>query len=133
MINFLLYLAISIGLLCIGLFLMEVTTKVKEFSLMAKGNKAASYALGGRLLGLAIVLYSTAANSISFLDMVLWGAIGILAQIIVFYLAEWLTPRFNINQSIEEDNQAVGLFLMFLSISIGIVIAGCLTYCKTLN
>jgi putative membrane protein len=92
---------------------------------MAKGNKAASYALGGRLLGLAIVLYSTAANSISFLDMVLWGAIGILAQIIVFYLAEWLTPRFNINQSIEEDNQAVGLFLMFLSISIGIVIAGC--------
>ncbi|CAI8702408.1 MULTISPECIES: DUF350 domain-containing protein [Bacillus] len=128
MINFLLYLAISIGLLCIGLFLMEVTTKVKEFSLMAKGNKAASYALGGRLLGLAIVLYSTAANSISFLDMVLWGAIGILAQIIVFYLAEWLTPRFNINQSIEEDNQAVGLFLMFLSISIGIVIAGCLTY-----
>ncbi|PEO52744.1 DUF350 domain-containing protein [Bacillus pseudomycoides] len=128
MINFLLYLAISIGLLCIGLFLMEVTTKVKEFSLMAKGNKAASYALGGRLLGLAIVLYSTAANSISFLDMVLWGVIGILAQIIVFYLAEWLTPRFNINQSIEEDNQAVGLFLMFLSISIGIVIAGCLTY-----
>ncbi|KFN13215.1 DUF350 domain-containing protein [Bacillus pseudomycoides] len=128
MINFLLYLAISIGLLCIGLFLMEVTTKVKEFSLMAKGNKAASYALGGRLFGLAIVLYSTAANSISFLDMVLWGAIGILAQIIVFYLAEWLTPRFNINQSIEEDNQAVGLFLMFLSISIGIVIAGCLTY-----
>ncbi|MGG3527588.1 DUF350 domain-containing protein [Bacillus pseudomycoides] len=128
MINFLLYLAISIGLLCIGLFLMEVTTKVKEFSLMAKGNKAASYALGGRLLGLAIVLYSTAANSISLLDMVLWGAIGILAQIIAFYLAEWLTPRFNINQSIEEDNQAVGLFLMFLSISIGIVIAGCLTY-----
>ncbi|WP_243521404.1 DUF350 domain-containing protein [Bacillus pseudomycoides] len=128
MINFLLYLAVSIGLLCIGLFLMEVTTKVKEFSLMAKGNKAASYALGGRLLGLAIVLYSTAAHSVSLMDMALWGAIGILAQIIVFYLAEWLTPRFNINQSIEDDNQGVGLFLMFLSISIGIVIAGCLTY-----
>ncbi|MDN3017562.1 DUF350 domain-containing protein [Neobacillus sp. NRS-1170] len=128
MANFLLYLAVSLGLLLVGLFLMEVTTKVKEFSLMAKGNKAASYVLGGRLLGLAIVLYSTAANSISLMDMVIWGAIGILAQIIVFYLAEWLTPRFNVNQSIEEDNQAVGLFLMFLSISIGVVIAGCLTY-----
>ncbi|MEH7331076.1 DUF350 domain-containing protein [Neobacillus drentensis] len=128
MANFLLYLAVSLGLLLAGLFLMEVTTKVKEFSLMAKGNKAASYVLGGRLLGLGIVLYSTAANSISLIDMVIWGAIGILAQIIVFYLAEWLTPRFNVNQSIEEDNQAVGLFLMFLSISIGVVIAGCLTY-----
>ncbi|EEL12303.1 hypothetical protein bcere0015_14490 [Bacillus cereus BDRD-Cer4] len=107
---------------------MEVTTKVKEFKLMAQGNKAVSYVLGGRLLGLAVVLYSTAANSISLLDMISWGAVGILAQIIVFYLSEWLTPRFNINKSLEEDNQAVGIFLMFLSISIGIVIAGCITY-----
>ena len=128
MTNFLLYLAVSLVLLIAGLFVMEVTTKVKEFSLMAKGNKAASYVLGGRLLGLAIVLYSTAANSISLIDMVIWGAVGILAQIIVFYLAEWLTPRFDVNQSIENDNQAVGLFLMFLSVSIGVVIAGCLTY-----
>lgn len=128
MANFLLYLAVTLGLLLVGLFLMEVTTKVKEFSLMAKGNKAASYVLGGRLLGLAIVLYSTAANSISLADMAIWGALGIIAQIIVFYLAEWLTPRFNVMQSIEEDNQAVGLFLMFLSVSIGVVIAGCLTY-----
>ncbi|WP_342429818.1 DUF350 domain-containing protein [Neobacillus sp. FSL H8-0543] len=128
MTNFLLYLAVSLGLLLVGLFLMEITTKVKEFSLMAKGNKAASYVLGGRLLGLAIVLYSSLANSISLIDMILWGSIGIVAQIIVFYLAEWLTPHFNVNQSIEEDNQAVGIFLMLLSISIGIVIAGSLTY-----
>lgn len=128
MTNFLIYLAVSLGLLLLGLFLMEITTKVKEFSLMAKGNKAASYVLGGRLLGLAIVLYSSAANSISLIDMVIWGAVGVIAQIVVFYLAEWLTPRFNVNQSIEEDNQAVGIFLMLLSIAIGIVIAGCLTY-----
>ncbi|MEH7011622.1 DUF350 domain-containing protein [Neobacillus niacini] len=128
MLDFLLYLAVSLALLLVGLFLMEITTKVKEFSLMAKGNKAASYVLGGRLLGLAIVLYSALANSISLLDMVIWGAVGIVAQIIVFYLAEWLTPRFNVTQSIEEDNRAVGLFLLLLSVSIGIVIAGCLTY-----
>jgi putative membrane protein len=128
MINFLIYLLVALGLLLVGLFLMEVTTKVKEFTLMAKGNKAASYVLGGRLLGLAIVLYSSLANSISLSDMLLWGSIGILAQIIVFYLAELLTPRFNVNQSIEEDNQAVGIFLMLLSISIGVVIAGSITY-----
>nr|WP_263323235.1 DUF350 domain-containing protein [Neobacillus sp. Marseille-Q6967] len=128
MTNFLIYLAVSLGLLLAGLFIMEVTTKVKEFQLMAKGNKAASYVLGGRLLGLAIVLYSAAANSISLVDMAIWGGVGIIAQIVVFYLAEWLTPRFNVNQSIEEDNQAVGLFLLLLSVSIGVVIAGCLTY-----
>lgn len=129
MLDFLIYLAVSLALLIVGLFLMEITTKVKEFSLMAQGNKAASYVLGGRLLGLAIVLYSALANSISLVDMVIWGAVGIAAQIIVFYLTEWLTPRrFNVSQSIEEDNRAVGLFLLLLSVSIGIVIAGCLTY-----
>lgn len=128
MINFLIYLGVSLALLLVGLLLMEITTKVKEFSLMAKGNKAASYVLGGRLLGLAIVLYSAAANSISLIDMAIWGSVGIVAQIIVFYLAEWLTPRFNVTQSIEADNQAVGLFLLLLSVSIGVVIAGCLTY-----
>ena len=55
---------------------MEVTTKVKEFKLMAQGNKAVSYVLGGRLLGLAVVLYSTAANSISLLDMISWEQLG---------------------------------------------------------
>lgn len=84
MINFLLYLAVTLGLLCIGLFLMEVTTKVKEFKLMAQGNKAVSYVLGGRLLGLAIVLYSTAANSISLLDMVSWGQLGFLLKLSSF-------------------------------------------------
>jgi putative membrane protein len=129
LLNFLIYLGVSLALLLIGLFLMEITTKVKEFALMAKGNKAASYVLGGRLLGLAIVLYSALANSISLVDMVIWGAVGIAAQIIVFYLTEWLTPRrFNVSQSIEDDNRAVGLFLLLLSVSIGIVIAGCLTY-----
>jgi putative membrane protein len=129
LLNFLIYLGVSLALLLIGLFLMEITTKVKEFALMAKGNKAASYVLGGRLLGLAIVLYSALANSISLVDMVIWGAVGIAAQIIVFYLTEWLTPRrFNVSQSIEDDNRAVGLFLLLLSLSIGIVIAGCLTY-----
>lgn len=129
MLDFLIYLAVSLALLLVGLFLMEITTKVKEFALMAKGNKSASYVLGGRLLGLAIVLYSALANSISLVDMVIWGAVGIAAQIIVFYLTEWVTPRrFNVSQSIEEDNTAVGLFLLLLSVSIGIVIAGCLTY-----
>ncbi|SFA72860.1 MULTISPECIES: DUF350 domain-containing protein [unclassified Bacillus (in: firmicutes)] len=128
MLNFLAYLGTGIFLLVIGLVLMEITTKNKEFRLMANGNLAASYVLGGRLVGLAVVLYSSAANSISLADMFLWGGIGVLAQIVLFYIAEWITPHFNVTQSIDEDNRAVGFFLMLLSISIGIVIAGCLTY-----
>ena len=73
---------------------------------------------GDYLVSYRFIFDST--NSISLLDMISWGAVGILAQIIVFYLAEWLTPRFNINKSLEEDNQAVGLFLMFYRFQLGL-------------
>ncbi|PGT84684.1 MULTISPECIES: DUF350 domain-containing protein [Bacillaceae] len=122
------YIGLAIVLLIIGIILFEVTTKNKEFELIKNGNKAAVYAFGGRILGLAIVLYSSISNSVNIFDMVIWGSIAIVMQIIIFYLAELLTPKFNITKAIDDDNQAVGLFLLFLSISIGLIIAASLTY-----
>ena len=122
------YIGLAVVLLFIGILLFEVTTKNKEFELIKNGNKAAVYAFGGRILGLAIVLYSSISNSVNILDMVVWGSIAIVIQIIVFYLAELLTPKFNITKAIDDDNQAVGLFLLFLSVSIGLIIAASLTY-----
>lgn len=115
-------------MLLIGIILFEVTTKNKEFELIKNGNKAAVYAFGGRILGLAIVLYSAIANSVNLLDMVIWGSVAIVIQILLFYIAEWITPKFKITQAIDDNNEAVGLFLLFLSIGIGLVIAGSLTY-----
>ncbi|MFD2213396.1 DUF350 domain-containing protein [Metabacillus endolithicus] len=122
------YIGLAIVLLIIGIILFEVTTKNKEFELIKNGNKAAVYAFGGRILGLAIVLYSSISNSVNIFDMVIWGSVAIVMQIIIFYLAELLTPKFNITKAIDDDNQAVGLFLLFLSISIGLIIAASLTY-----
>lgn len=122
------YIGLAIVLLFIGIVLFEVTTKNKEMQLIKNGNKAAVYAFGGRILGLAIVLYSSIANSVNVFDMVIWGSVAIIMQIVIFYLAELLTPKFNITKAIDEDNQAVGLFLLFLSISIGLIIAASLTY-----
>nr|WP_295970036.1 DUF350 domain-containing protein [uncultured Bacillus sp.] len=122
------YIGVALLLLFIGIILFEVTTKNKEFELIKNGNKAAVYAFGGRILGLGIVLYSSIANSINILDMVIWGSVAIIIQIIVFYLVEWLTPKFNVTQAIDENNQAAGLFLLFLSVAIGLIIAGSLTY-----
>ncbi|MCF6137333.1 DUF350 domain-containing protein [Pseudalkalibacillus berkeleyi] len=128
MLNFLAYFGVGLCLLIVGIFLFEMTTKNKEFKLIAEGNKAAAYALGGKIIGLSIVLYSSIANSISLYDMIVWGAVAIIVQILAFYIVEWMTPKFHITQAIDEDNQAVGLFLLFVSIALGLTIAGSLTY-----
>jgi putative membrane protein len=134
--NFLAYTGVLILLLIVGLILFELTTKNREFKLIAEGNVAAALSIGGRLFGLAFVLGAAAANSISLQDMIIWGIIGILAQIILFLLLEGITLIFakmtalelRITKSIDENNIAVGTLILMLSLSLGWVIAQALTY-----
>jgi putative membrane protein len=128
MLNFLAYVGVAIILWAVGIFIMEITTKNKEWELIKNGNKTAAYVFFGRIVGLAIVLYSAVSNSISLLDLLVWGAVGIIAQVVLFYLAEWVTPKFNITKAIDDNVESVGILLMGLAISIGIILAGCLTY-----
>jgi len=128
-INFLSYLGVAIGLLVVGVVLFTISTpKIKEFKLIAEKNVSAAMLLGGKVMGLAIVLGAAAEYSISLMDMAIWGVIGIVAQIIVFILAEVITIRFSIQKAIEEDNRAVGTILLSLSLAVGWIVAKCLSY-----
>ena len=128
-INFLSYLGVAIGLLVVGVVLFTISTpKIKEFKLIAEKNVSAAMLLGGKVMGLAIVLGAAAEYSISLMDMAIWGVIGIISQIIVFTLAEVITIRFSIQKAIEEDNRAVGTILLSLSLAVGWIVAKCLSY-----
>ena len=128
-INFLSYLGVAIGLLVVGMVLFTISTpKIKEFKLIAEKNVSAAMLLGGKVVGLAIVLGAAAEYSISLMDMAIWGVIGIVSQIIVFIIAEVITIRFSIQKAIEEDNRAVGTILLSLSLAVGWIVAKCLSY-----
>ena len=126
--NYLSYAGLGFLLLLIGFALFELTTKTKELKLIAQGNVAAALVIGGKLFGLAFVLGSAIANSVNLIDMVIWGAIGIVSQIILYVLLELITIRFSIKDAIEKNNTAVGTVLLLISLSVGWVIAQCLTY-----
>jgi len=115
-------------LLLVGALLFVYVTRYREMELIAKGNVSVAIVFGGKLIGLSLVLAGAIANSVGFLDMLIWGALGISAQILFFFAAEWVTPRFSIQESLDNDNKAVALFLFFISISIGLLIAACITY-----
>ena len=128
-VNFLSYIGVSIGLLLVGMLLFTLSTpKIKEFQLIAQKNVSAAMLLGGKVVGLAIVLGAAAEYSISLLDMAIWGAIGIVAQVVVFFMAELITIRFSIQKAIEEDNRAVGTMLLSLSLAVGWIVAKCISY-----
>ena len=127
--NFLAYLGVAMLLLIVGMVLFTISTpKIKEFKLIAEKNVSAAMLLGGKVVGLALVLGAATEYSISLMDMAIWGAIGIVAQIVVFIIAELITVRFSIQKAIEQDNRAVGMMLLSLSIAVGWVVAKCLSY-----
>ncbi|MCM3004133.1 DUF350 domain-containing protein [Priestia koreensis] len=115
-------------MLIIGFVLFEVSTRTKELALIGKGNQTAAMVMGGKLLGLAFVLGSSIAHSIDLMDMVIWGFVGIITQIVLYILIELVTIRFSIKKAVEENNTAVGILLLLVSLSVGWVIAQCLTY-----
>lgn len=126
--NYLSYAGLSFLLLIIGFVLFELSTKTKELKLIAQGNLAAALVIGGKLLGLSFVIGSAIANSVNLTDMVIWGAVGIVSQIALYILLELITIRFSIKDAIENNNTAVGTLLLLISLSVGWIIAQCLTY-----
>ncbi|EFM12038.1 protein of unknown function DUF350 [Paenibacillus curdlanolyticus YK9] len=135
-VDFISYALVGFAILIVGLFLFEITTKNKEFALIFKGNVSAALSLGGRLIGLAIVVRAAAENSVSLSDMLIWGLIGIVALIVLFYIAEGISilvgkmthVKVTIVSAVDNNNIAVGLLILVISVAVGMVIAGCLSY-----
>lgn len=128
-VNFLIYTVLGLVLMGVGIGLFSLTTKFSERELIRQGNMAVALKLWGKALGLAIVIYAACSNSVSLLDAVVWGVIGIITQILVYFALEYIfTPKTNLAKKVEEGNLAVGFSLFAISIIVGLIVAGSMSY-----
>ncbi|PYI52630.1 DUF350 domain-containing protein [Paenibacillus flagellatus] len=136
--NFLAYLGVTLPILAFGIVAFMVTTPYNEYKLIREGAstddprkvnaaKAAAHDLGGKIIGLAIVLASAVFHSVSLLDLALWGIMGIIFQVAVFYLFELVTP-FRVVSEIPNGNVSVGIFASRLSVATGLLMAALISY-----
>ncbi|WP_159887049.1 DUF350 domain-containing protein [Paenibacillus puerhi] len=136
--SFLIYLGVTVPLMGLGIFFFNLVTPYNEFKLIreagevanpakAAAGKAAAYDLGGKLIGQVFVLASAVYHSVSILDLIIWGLLGIAFQIIVFYLFELLTP-FRVTAEIPKGNVSVGIFSFCLSLASGLLMASLISY-----
>ncbi|SDH35085.1 DUF350 domain-containing protein [Pseudomonas panipatensis] len=124
--NFLIYLAVAVGLFGLFTSLYIRLTPYSEIRLIRQGNLSAATALVGTLLGFALPLASAIANSVSLLDMLLWGLIAMLVQALVYLGISRLVPE--LKQGIANDTLAHGVFLGGCSLSFGLLNAACVVY-----
>lgn len=114
----------SVVILCLVLFLaiFELVTKYKNWEEIKKGNMAVAMATGGKIFGIANIFRYSIDHHDSLLTMIGWGVYGFVLLLIGYFIYEFLTPKFNIDDEIANDNRAVGFISMVISIGLSFVI-----------
>lgn len=107
--DFLLHFIAAILLVVLFIFIYIHITPYREIALIREGNQAAAYRLAGALLGFIIPLATAIAQSVSFLDMLLWGGIALIVQLLVFVCARIIVPK--IVEDIPAGKLAQGMFV----------------------
>lgn len=96
-----------------------------EFALIREGNIAAAIALGGSLVGFSLVLSSAVEHSVSIIDNILWAAISLAIQLVVYALTR-LTIR-DLTARIDRGDLAAALWLAACSFAGGQIAAASMT------
>lgn len=114
----------SVAILCMVVFLaiFELVTKYRNWDEIKKGNISVAMATGGKIFGVANIFRHSINQHDSLLTMVSWGVFGFVLLLIGYFIFEFLTPKFNIDIEIENDNRAVGLISMVISIGLSYII-----------
>ena len=132
-VNFLTYLVVSIPLLLIGIKIFMLQTPYDEMKMIQdaaccdktakdEAGIAIAHDLGGKIVGQALVMASAVFHSVSVGDLIIWGIIGIIFQVLVYYVFEKLTP-FKVTEELVKGNIAVGIFSSRLSLATGLNLA----------
>jgi putative membrane protein len=114
--------AVTLALLALGVALYMAITPFHEMRLIRQGNGAAGVVLGASLVALAIPLAATLATSRVTLDIVVWGAVALVLQLLVFLVAS-LSIR-GLRGMIEEGNLAAAGLLAGLQLAVALLNAG---------
>jgi putative membrane protein len=114
----------SVVILCgiVFLAIFELVTKYNNWEHIRKGNLSVAMATGGKIFGIANIFRYSIEHNDSLLLSIGWGAFGFFMLLVGYFIYEFLTPSFRIDDEIEKDNRAVGLISMVISVGLSFVI-----------
>ncbi len=114
----------SVVVLSIILFLtiFELVTKYKNWEEIQNGNLAVAMATGGKIFGIANIFRFSIQKHESLLEMLGSGVYGFVLLLLGYFIYEFMTPKFRIDDEIQKDNRAVGFISLVISVGLSFVI-----------
>jgi putative membrane protein len=123
--NYLLHLFTAVALVLAFFVVYTRVTPYDEVLLIRQGNHAAALSLGGSLLGFSATIASSLMHTMDYYQFAAWAFGALVVQLLVWVVATRLLRM--AKDQIEANNCAFGGLLGAISLSIGIVNAGCIS------
>ncbi|MGD7044174.1 DUF350 domain-containing protein [Jeotgalibacillus proteolyticus] len=119
----------SVVVLCMIVFLavFEMVTKYNNWEEIQKGNLAVAMATGGKVFGIANIFRYSIDQHDTLISMMGWGVYGFVLLLVAYFMFEFLTPRFKVDDEIQNNNKAVGFISMVISVGLSFVIGASIT------
>ncbi len=124
--DFALFFGVSLGLVGVYLLVYTVATSHNEFGLIRQNNIAAALSLGLSLTGFALPLSSAVVHANTIPDLLVWGIVAIVVQLIVYALVRIVLP--NLSARIAAGELAAALFLGAASLAAGVINAAAMSF-----
>lgn len=116
--------AVAVLALIVFLACFELVTRYKCWDEIKKGNMAVAMATGGKIFGICNIFRFALQTSDSIYQSLIWATYGFVLLLAAYFLFEFLTPVFRIDEEIGAGNIAVGFIAMMISVSLSYVIGG---------
>lgn len=122
--HFLAYFGTAVVLAVAFLFIYQIITPQREFALIREGKAAPAISLVGAFLGFAIPMAMVIGHSVNMIDMLMWGGVVLVVQLLTFFILEHLFK--GIAAKISDNCISSGVFLGGISLGIGVLNAACM-------
>lgn len=123
---FLVYFCTALVAVMAYLFIYTHITPHNELKLIRENVPSAAIALGLSLLGFVLPVVSAIAHSANVVDCLIWSAIALIVQIVVFFIVKIPVP--NLSARIEAGELAPAIWLGLASLAAGALNAASMIY-----
>jgi len=116
------FFAVTILAIIIFLPIFELVTRYDDWEQIKNGNLSVAMAVGGKIFGICNIFRHSIEHHDTIGQALIWGGFGFLLLLVAYFIFEFMTPKFNVDEEIEKNNKAVGLLSMTISIGLSYVI-----------
>ena len=122
--EFLMHGGATLALLIVGCTVHVLLTPMKEMKLIRAGNVSAGISMAAVIVGLAIPMAACLETATSIYDILIWGVVAILLQLLAFRAVDLLLR--DLPRRIEQDEIGAALLLAAVKVATATVMAAAL-------